>query len=60
MDLLDRMRKGDNVALGRLISRAESGVNEARGALAAIFKSAGRAHIVGITGVQQRRRITGP
>jgi GTPase len=51
MDLLDRMRKGDNVALGRLISRAESGVNEARGALAAIFKSAGRAHIVGITGV---------
>jgi len=51
MDLLDRMHKGDNVALGRLISRAESGVNEARGALAAIFKSAGRAHIVGITGV---------
>jgi LAO/AO transport system kinase len=51
MDLLERMRKGDTVALGRLISRAESGVNEARGALAAIFKAAGRAHIVGITGV---------
>jgi GTPase len=51
MDLLARMRKGDSVAMGRLISRAEAGVDEARGALAAIFKSAGRAHIVGITGV---------
>jgi LAO/AO transport system kinase len=51
MDLLERMRKGDSVAMGRLISRAEAGVDEARGALAAIFKSAGRAHIVGITGV---------
>ena len=51
MDLLERMRKGDTVALGRLISRAESGVSEARGALAAIFKAAGQAHIVGITGV---------
>jgi len=51
MALLERMRKGDTVALGRLISRAEAGVDEARGALTAIFKSAGRAHIVGITGV---------
>ena len=51
MDLLDRMRNGDKVALGRLISRAEAGAEEARGALAAIYKSAGQAHIVGITGV---------
>jgi len=51
MDLLDRMRTGDTVALGRLISRAEAGVDEARGALAAIYKSTGKAHIVGITGV---------
>ena len=51
MDLLERMRKGDMVALGRLISRAEAGADEARGALAAIYKSAGRAHLVGITGV---------
>ena len=51
MELLERMRNGDSVALGRLISRAEAGVDEARGALAAIYKSAGRAHIVGITGV---------
>jgi LAO/AO transport system kinase len=51
MELLERMRKGDMVALGRLISRAEAGTDEARGALAAIYKSAGRAHLVGITGV---------
>ncbi len=51
MDLLERMRNGDMVALGRLISRAEAGADEARGALAAIYKSAGRAHLVGITGV---------
>jgi len=51
MDLLERMRKGDMVALGRLISRAEAGADEARSALAAIYKSAGRAHLVGITGV---------
>jgi LAO/AO transport system kinase len=51
MDLLDRMRTGDTVALGRLISRAEAGVDEARGALAVIYKSTGKAHIVGITGV---------
>jgi LAO/AO transport system kinase len=51
MDLLARMRTGDTVALGRLISRAESGLDEARGALAEIFKSAGKANIVGITGV---------
>src|SRR5689334_24978320 len=51
MDLLHRLRGGDNVALGRLISRAEAGSEEARGALAEIFRSAGRAHIVGVTGV---------
>ena len=51
MDLLDRMRAGDMVAMGRLISRAEAGVDEARGALAVIYKSTGKAHIVGITGV---------
>lgn len=45
------MRNGDQAALSRLISRAESGVEEARGALAEIYKSAGQAHVVGITGV---------
>lgn len=51
LDLVQRMRKGDLVALGRLISRAEAGADEVRSALAEIFKIAGNAHIVGITGV---------
>jgi len=51
MELLARMRRGDAVALGRLISRAEAGVEEARAALAEVYKASGRAHIVGITGV---------
>ena len=51
MELLARMRRGDMVALGRLISRAETGVEEARAALAEVYRAAGRSHIVGITGV---------
>jgi LAO/AO transport system kinase len=51
MDLLARSRKGDTTALGRLISRAESGAEEAREALAEVYKAAGKAHVVGITGV---------
>ena len=34
-----------------MLSRAESGTSEARSALDEIFRNAGRAHIVGITGV---------
>jgi len=45
------MRRGDTLALGRLISRAEAGTEEARAALAQVYKAAGRAHIVGFTGV---------
>jgi LAO/AO transport system kinase len=51
IELLARMRRGDAVALGRLISRAEAGLEEARAALAQVYKASGRAHIVGITGV---------
>src|SRR5690349_14138345 len=51
MELVERLRKGDLVALGRLISRAESASEEAHGALAEIYKSAGKAHIIGVTGV---------
>ena len=51
MELLARMRRGDAVALGRLISRAEAGIEEAREALAEVYKASGGAHIVGITGV---------
>lgn len=51
MDLLARSRTGDAAALGRLISRAESGAEEAREVLAEVYKQAGKAHVVGITGV---------
>jgi len=51
MELLARSRNGDTAALGRLISRAEAGADETRAALAEIYKTAGRAHLVGITGV---------
>jgi LAO/AO transport system kinase len=42
---------GDTRAIARLLSRAESGVDEARPTLDAMFAHAGRAHVVGITGV---------
>lgn len=50
-DLLGRAESGDISAIARLISRAESGVAEAREALASIYKRAGRAHVIGLTGV---------
>jgi LAO/AO transport system kinase len=49
--LLDRVADGDTRAVGRLITRAESGADEARATLAEIYHRAGRAHVVGITGV---------
>lgn len=51
MDLIDRIAAGEIAAIGRLMSRAESGSSEAREALAQIYKRAGRAHVIGITGV---------
>ena len=51
LQLLQRLRQGETLALGRLISRAEAGAEEAREALAEAYRTAGRAHIVGITGV---------
>ena len=38
-------------AIARLLSRAEAGVDEARPALDEMFRHAGRAHVLGITGV---------
>jgi len=38
-------------AVARLLTRAESGIDEARPTLDAMFAHAGRAHVVGITGV---------
>jgi LAO/AO transport system kinase len=49
--LVPRVKAGEPAAIGRLISRAESGVAEAREALASVYRSAGRAHVIGLTGV---------
>ncbi len=43
--------KGDTRAIARLLTRAESGTAEARASLDAMYAQAGRAHVVGITGV---------
>jgi GTPase len=50
-DLEPRVLAGDTRAIARLLSRAESGVAEARPTLDEMFAHAGRAHVVGITGV---------
>ncbi len=42
---------GDTRAIARLLTRAESGTAEARASLDAMYAHAGRAHVVGITGV---------
>jgi len=42
---------GDVRAIARLITRAESGVEEARPALETLFTRAGHAHVGGVTGV---------
>ena len=49
--LLEQLRAGNPRALGRLISRAESAVAEARPALAEVYRNAGAAHVIGLTGV---------
>ena len=43
--------QGDNAAMARLMSRAEAGSAECRPALATLYAKAGRAHVIGITGV---------
>lgn len=50
-ELLERARAGQAGAVGRLISRAEGGVEEVRATLAQAYRSAGRAHTIGVTGV---------
>ncbi len=50
-DLIPRIEAGQAAAIGRLMSRAESGAAEAREALARIHRLAGRAHVIGVTGV---------
>ncbi|MGA2792345.1 MAG: methylmalonyl Co-A mutase-associated GTPase MeaB [Roseiarcus sp.] len=50
-ELVERAGRGETSAISRLISRAEAGVPEARQALATIYRRAGRAHVIGLTGV---------
>lgn len=51
LELAERVEQGETPAIARLISRAESGTPEAREALAKIYGRAGRAHVIGLTGV---------
>ncbi len=50
-ELAGRVVNGEVYAIARLISRAEAGLTEARAALAGLYARAGRAHVIGITGV---------
>ena len=50
-DLVPRALASDNAAMARLMSRAEAGTAECRPALAQLYARAGRAHVIGITGV---------
>ncbi len=51
LELVGRVKNGEIAAIARLISRAEAGIPEVRDALAEVYALAGKAHVVGITGV---------
>lgn len=51
LDLIEAAAAGETWAIARLISRAEAGVPEVREAIGQIYQRAGRAHVIGITGV---------
>lgn len=51
LELVPRVLEGNVRAIARLITRAEAGGSECRPALAEIYRRAGRAHVVGVTGV---------
>lgn len=51
MALVERVLAGQVNAIARMLTRAEAGSAEARPALDEIYRRAGRAHVVGITGV---------
>lgn len=51
LDLIEPAAKGETWAIARLISRAEAGMPEVREAVGEIYKRAGRAHVIGLTGV---------
>jgi LAO/AO transport system kinase len=51
LELVERVCNGDRRAISRMLSRAEAGAAEVREALDLLYQRAGRAHVVGITGV---------
>jgi len=50
-ELIEHIESGQVWAIARLITRAEANVPEAREAIGEIYRKAGRAHVIGITGV---------
>jgi len=50
-ELADRVMRGEIPAVARMLTRAESGDEESRAGLDKLYGNAGRAHVVGITGV---------
>ncbi len=48
--LLDQLRRGDRLALARLLTQVENDTPRGRDALSALFSQTGRAHLVGVTG----------
>jgi LAO/AO transport system kinase len=51
LELVPRIAAGESAAIARLMSRAEAGSEEAREALAEVYRRAGRAQVIGVTGV---------
>jgi LAO/AO transport system kinase len=50
MDLVQGVLAGDRLALARTLTQVENGTVEGISALSALFKNAGKAHLIGITG----------
>ena len=50
-ELVDGVLSGDARSIARMLTRAENGADEARAALDRLYARAGRAHVVGVTGV---------
>ena len=51
LELIERVCAGERRAIARMLSRAEAGAPEAQAALDLLYRRAGRAHVIGITGV---------
>jgi len=58
LEFVERVCAGERRAIARMLSRAEAGDPETREALDLIYRRAGRAHVVGITGVSGSGKST--